>query len=157
MTEGNLERQSRRLAPFTIDGRPVFARKITNDDLERKDEMDDEIAELQLLHAKLVGRNVTDGDGDRAHLPGEVDDCEDPEERKRIRAEARAIAKKLRDLDALQLRLYVEDENGESFSEDVVKAIPIRDQTRLGHKATSYAFGVEDEDGRPTPARTASG
>jgi hypothetical protein len=157
MAEGSLERRGRLLESFTIADRPVYARNIVNDDLARKDEMDDELAELRLRHAKLVGHDVIDGDGDRVHVPGEVDDCDDPEKRRELRAEARRIAAQMRELDALMLGLYVEDENGELFPDEALKALPFRVRTKLSERASMYAYGVEDEEARPTTGRNGSG
>lgn len=156
MAEGSLERSTRRMEGFQIDGRPVFARNITNADLERKDEMDDELSELRLEYRKLVGGDVRADDGEIVHTPGEVDACEDADERKELRARARALMADIRTRDTLLLRLYVEDENGEPFSDEALKATPFRVLSKLSLKATEYAFGVEDEE-RPTTAGNASG
>jgi hypothetical protein len=152
-----MERDSRRMDGFQIDGRPVFARNITNADLERKDEMDDELAELRLQYRKLVGSDVRTDDGEIVHTLGEVDDCKDADERKELRARARALMADIRNRDTLLLRLYVEDENGEPFSDEALKATPFRVLTKLSQKATEYAFGVDDEEARPTTAGNASG
>lgn len=155
MADGDLARQARRM-PEQIDGRAVFARNITNKDLALKDEMDDEIAELQLLHAKLVGRDIRTDGGEIVHAPGEVDECPDAERRREIRAEARKIAAKIRDHESLLMKLYIEDENGTPFAEEVLAATPVRLLNRLAEPATKYAFGVEDEK-RPTTASSGSG
>lgn len=163
MAEGDLRRETRRLAPHMIDGRPVYARVVTNKDLARKDEMDDEIAELRLRYAKLAGEDAVGPGGERVHVPGDIDECEDVEERKAMRAEARAIAAELRDRDSLLLDVYIVDENGESFPDEVLINTPFRDLNRLSQVAANYAYGVEDSDEgpkpdeRPTTARNASG
>lgn len=157
MAEGDLQRATRRLAPHMIGGRPVFARTVTNKDLARKDEMDDEIAELRLRYAKLAGEDAVGPGGERVHVPGDIDECEDVEQRKAMRAEARQLAAELRDRDSLLLSIYIEDENGEPFSDEALINTPFRDLNRLSQVAANYAFGVEDEDERPTTARNASG
>jgi hypothetical protein len=157
MAEGTLARQTRRLDSFVIEGRPVFARNITNADLERKDEMDDEIAELRLRHEQLVGSDALDDVGERVHTPGEIDNCEDPDKRRELRAEARHLAAEMRKRDALMLGLYVEDENGDAFSDEALKALPYRVRTKMAEKASMYAYGVEEEELRPTTATNGSG
>lgn len=167
MAEGSLERSTRRMDGFQIDGRQVFARNITNADLERKDEMDDELAELGLRHAKLVGvdrRTIARGAGENGedeiiveHDPGEVDECDDPGRRAEIRYEARALAKEIRRLDTLLVALYLEDEQGERFSDEVLLNVPLRVIRKLSVPATMYAFGAEDDEARPTTAGNASG
>lgn len=156
MAEGSLERSTRRMAGFEIDGRAVFARNITNADLERKDEMDDELAELRLKYRKLAGGDVRSDDGEVVHIPGEIDDCDDADQRAELRRNARELMAEIRTRDTLLLSLYVEDEQGEPFSDEALKAAPFRVLTKLSQKATEYAFGVEDEE-RPTTGRNASG
>jgi hypothetical protein len=142
MAEGDLERRARKMDGFTIDERQVFARNITNADLARKDEADDEIAELQRQGAELDEK---------------IEACEDREERLELRAQARQLAIELRDRDALLLRMYIEDERGEQFADEVLQATPFRVLRKLSVKATAYAFGVEDEENPPTTAGSASG
>jgi hypothetical protein len=142
MAEGSLERQTRRMDGFLIDGRQVFARNITNADLERKDEMDDDLAELRLQHADLESR---------------IELAEDADERRELRKEARALMNDIRQRDTLLLSLYVEDENGERFPDEALLGLAFRVTSKLSRKASEYAFGVEDEETRPTTAGNASG
>lgn len=139
---GGLERRARRLDGFAIQGRPVFARLITNEDLACKDEMDDEAAELRL---------------ELAALERQVDDCEDVEERRELRRQARELTAQYRDRDTLMLSLYIEDEAGERFPDEQLLTLPFRVAAKLSKKASEYAFGVEDEDARPTTATNGSG
>lgn len=152
----DLERQARRM-DVAIEGRPVFARSITNADLERKDEMDDELAELRRRHAKLTGRDARADDGGVVHVPGDVDECEDDERRLDLRREARELMKEIRRRDTLLVSLYIEDENGEPFSENALLSTPFRVVSKLSQRATEWAFGIEDEERRPTVERSASG
>lgn len=142
MAEGSLERSARRMAGFEIDGRSVFARNITNADLERKDEMDDELAELRMEYAALEKQ---------------IEECEDADRRRELRAEARRMMSTIRQRDTLLVSLYIADEDGERFPDDALLSTPFRVVSKLSVKATEYAFGVEDEEQRPTTARNASG
>jgi hypothetical protein len=142
MAEGDLERRARRLDGFTIEGRPVFARLITNTDLERKDELDDEAAETRL---------------ELTALEHQVDECEDPEERRELRRQARELTARYRNQDTLMLSLYIEDEHGERFPDEQLLTLPFRVAAKLSKKASEYAFGVEDEEARPTTGRNESG
>lgn len=142
MAEGSLERSARRMAGFEIDGRPVFARNITNADLERKDEMDDDLAELRMEYADLEKQ---------------IEESEDTDQRRELRAEARRMMSTIRQRDTLLVSLYIEDEQGERFSEEALLGTPFRVVSKLSVKATEYAFGVEDEEQRPTTERNASG
>jgi hypothetical protein len=137
-----MERDSRRMDGFQIDGRPVFARNITNADLERKDEMDDELAELRMEYAELEKQ---------------IEECEDAERRRICRAEARQMMSQIRQRDTLLVSLYLEDEQGERFSDEALLSTPFRVVSKLSVKATEYAFGVEDDEQRPTTAGNASG
>lgn len=142
MAEGSLERSTRRMDGFTIDGRPVFARNITNADLERKDEMDDDLAELRMEYASLEKQ---------------IEECEATDERRELRARARQMMSNIRQRDTLLTSLYIEDENGEAFTDAALLATPFRVVSKLAVKATEYAFGVEDEEQRPTTERNVSG
>lgn len=136
-----MESDSRRMDGFMIDGRPVFARNITNADLERKDEMDDELAELRMEYAELEKQ---------------IEECEDTDRRRELRSEARQMMSTIRQRDTLLVSLYIEDEQGELFSDESLLNTPFRVVSKLSVKATEYAFGVEDEE-RPTTGRNASG
>lgn len=136
------ELRTRRMDGFQIDGRQVFARNITNADLERKDEMDDELAELRMEYAELGQR---------------IEECEDTERRRALRSEARALMSRIRQSDTLLVSLYLEDEQGERFSDEALLSTPFRVISKLSVKATEYAFGVEDDEARPTTAGNASG
>lgn len=141
MAEGDLERRARLMAGFKIDERAVYARNITNDDLRRKDELDDVIAELRI---------------DLTEVERQIEECEDRDERRELRSKARDLAADIRDRDAALLGLYIEDEAGERFSDEVLAALPFRVLTPLSRKATEYAYAVE-EDARPTTATSDTG
>jgi hypothetical protein len=135
-----------------IADREVFARNITNDDLSRQDELNDELAELRLERERLVGRDVLNENGIvKEHVPGEVDEEEDPEARRQMRQQARELAQRIRDLEAQALGIYIEDEAGEPFEEEVLRAQPVRTLTRLTLSAAKYIWGDEEE--RPTTGR----
>ena len=162
MAEGDLERESRRMK-YTVDRRPVFAVAITNADLEKKDELDDELAELRIQHKALAGEDIRDvahtDEGDEVvmrHIPGEIDECVDAERRKEMRADARKLMAEIRRLETRSVSLLIADEAGERFPEEALMALPYRVALKLAQEAAEYAFGLEDEE-RPTTARSATG
>jgi hypothetical protein len=142
-----------------LDDRDVYAKRITNADLARKDEMDDEVEEFRREYARLVGLDTRDpATGDVVHIDGEIDDEEDEHERLELRAKARGIADSMRRLDARMLGVYVEDENGEAFPDEVFEATPIQTLTALTRQATEWTYGrAEDDPARPTSGRSGSG
>lgn len=142
-------------ADAQIGGREVYAKEITNADLERKDVMEDELTEMRRAHAALVGRDEREADGEVVHTRGLIDDEEDPDKRQELRARARDLMKEIRRGDTLMLGLYIEDEHGEPFPEEALLAAPFRVQAYLSQRATAWAFGVDDEV-RPTQAGSAS-
>jgi hypothetical protein len=140
-----------------IGGREVYAREITNADLERKDEMEDELTEMRRAYGRLVGSDERSADGEVVHTRGLVDEEEDPDRRRELRSKARDLMKEIRRGDTLMLGIYVEDEDGEPFSDEALLSASFRVQALLSKKATSWAFGVDDEELRPTQAGSASG
>ena len=157
MAEANAAKAGRLLKGGEIDGRKVYVKRLTNADLSAKDELDDELDELQREMDRLRGRDERDGEGRFVrHIDGEIDECDDPARRKELKAEARALAEEYRRLDAQQLGLYVEDEAGASFPAEAFVNAPIRVLTKLIEQATLWTYGAEDAK-RPTAERTASG
>lgn len=153
--------ESRRLTE-EIDGQAVYVRRITNSDLRRKDEMDDEVAELRIEHEALVGRDDVkfDDDGDVLsvdHTPGEIDELDDPDRRRELRGRARELANQMRQIDARMLGIYVETESGEPFPDEAFDETPVQTLTSLTRQATEWTYGKGDDKARPTDGRSASG
>lgn len=137
MAEGTLRRGIRKLTE-KIDAGDVFATDLVNDDLARIEELRDDYTELARLKADIA-RDVKESD--------------DPEERKELRARTRALTRQQRDLDTQMLGLYVEDKDGNRFSEETLARIPVRAQVALFKQATDRIYG--DDEG-PTSGANAS-
>lgn len=142
-----------------LDERDVYAKRITNADLARKDEMDDEVEELRRAYTRLVGIDTRNPEtGEVVHIDGEIDDEEDVDARLELRAKARQIADDMRRLDARMLGVYVEDETGSPFPDEIFEGAPIQTLTSLTRQATEWTYGkAEDDPSRPTSGRSGSG
>lgn len=121
-----------------IDGRDVYVADIVNDDLEQLEELNDVNAELQ--------RSKDD-------LERDIDECDNAEERKELRARAREVSREQRTVGVQMLGIYVEDKDGERFAEETLAATPVRVQTVLLTEATKKIYG----DAGPTPGMSVSG
>jgi hypothetical protein len=128
---GPLQRSQRKLK-MKLDGKDVYVVDLVNDDLDRMDEIMDEYAELER---------------EKTTLGEKVDECEDDDERKGLRAEVRALTREQRKLDLQILGLYIEDKDGEPFSEEDLAKTPVRVQTALTTEASKKTYGTEG----PTP------
>lgn len=138
MAAGVITKQNRKLAE-KIDGHDVYAKDLVNDDLDEIDERMDDYLELQ--------RSI-------AALEAEVKVCDDADERKDLRAQARALNREARQVDTAMLGLYVEDKTGEPFAVEELAKLPVRVQTALTKQATEKIYGDADEG--PTPGTSAS-
>lgn len=138
MAPGNLQRQTRKLAE-KIDGRDVYVKDLLNDDLAQIDEIGDDYDEL--------GRAKKD-------LTAEIDDTDDVDERKELRARVRELTQQQRALDTKMLGLYVEDKDGEPFDDDILEKVPVRAQTALMKEASEKIYGGDEG---PTPETSANG
>lgn len=139
MAPGTLQRQARKL-DHKISDADVFVRDLVNDDLDQIDELTDDYNEIVR---------------ERRDLYVEIAASEDAEERKQLRAKARALTKQTRELDTRMLGLYIEDKTGEPFGDDVLAQVPVRVQTELIKQATEMVHGKDDEG--PTPETSATG
>lgn len=142
MPEGALQKavktQGRKL-PDKIDGQEVLVRDLVNADLDAIDELTDEYEEVERQ---------------RSDLRKQIDESDDPKERRELRAEARKLAKQSRDMNTQMLGRYVESKDGQPFEEEALATTPIRVQTLLIQAAAAILF---PED-RPTQAgNTATG
>jgi predicted transcriptional regulator len=122
-----------------IDGKDVYVVELLNDDLDRVDEISDEYAELE--------RHKTD-------LDQQVRESDDADERKQLREQARQVSRQQRELDVKMLAVYIEDKDGERFTEEVLAQVPVRVQTALMKQATEKTYGGGEG---PTPGTTANG
>lgn len=138
MAAGALQKAAKiagRKLPDQISEQDVFVRDLTNDDLGAVDELTDEYAELETQRAELLKQ---------------VEDAETADDRRDLRAQARALAKEGRSMNTRMLGLYIESKDGQPFEQQVLDALPVRVQTSLIRAATEILF---PED-RPTPAGT---
>jgi hypothetical protein len=122
-----------------IDGKDVYVVELLNDDLDQADELTDEYSELE--------RHKTD-------LDRQIRESDDADERKQLREQAREIAREQRRLDVKMLAVYIEDKDGERFTEDVLARVPVRVQTVLMRQATEKIYGGGEG---PTPGTSATG
>lgn len=135
MPPGTLTKQVRKLTE-KIDGRDVYARDLVNDDLDAIDEITDDWSELQ--------RRMVD-------LARDIDQSDDPEQRKQLRAQVRELKREQRKLDEQMLSRYVEDNAGEPFAPEAIATTPVRIHTTLISQASKLTHGGSDDEG-PTPA-----
>ncbi len=133
MAPGALTKQHRKLAE-KIDGKDVYAVDITNDDLERIEEISDDHDEL--------GRQAAD-------LSKDIRECEDTDERKRLRGEVRDLLRQQRALDSEALAHLIEDKDGEKLPLEIVAALPVRVQLRLQEQANKLVYGGQEDPTQP--------
>lgn len=136
MATGTIREQTRKLTG-QIAEQDVFAREMRNADLDEADEAQDEYDELV--------RQRTD-------LAAKIEACEDADERRDLRAQARELSRQIRTLDSRILGLYIEASGGTRFTQEELEAAPVRTQTTLMRQAAKFIFG-DSED--PTDGRTA--
>jgi hypothetical protein len=123
-----------------IDGKPVYVRDLVNDDLDENDEIRDQWAEINRQRLDVLA---------------DIDESDDPDERRDMRARGRGLARELRTLDTTMLGLYVESADGERYPMDVLEQVPVRVQTALIRQAMEKIYGSDDEG--PTPPLSGSG
>ncbi len=133
MAQGPLQKQVRKLAE-KVDGKDVYAVDITNDDLERIEEISDDHDEL--------GRQAAD-------LSKQIRECEDTGERQQLRGEVRDLSSRQRALDSEALARLLEDKDGEKFALEIVAALPVRIQLRLQQQANKLVYGGDEDPTQP--------
>lgn len=120
----------------SIGDENTYVRELVNADLDTIDELTDEYAEVQ--------RQISD-------LHKQIDDEDDTDARKDLRAEVRALATEIRALDVRMVDAYVEKADGERFGVEALTGVPVRVQTLLLKQAASIVNGED-----PTTAGNAT-
>lgn len=120
-----------------IDGKDVYFRELTNDDLDGIDELGDQYDE--------VSRRITD-------LQAEIKEIDDADERADKRAAGRELARERRRIDTEMLDHYVESGDGERFGFEVLCAVPVRVQTALMTEAAGKIYGEDPTTGASASA-----
>lgn len=120
---------------FEIDGRKAFAVKTSNQ---------------HLLAAQEISDNIDDYSVEMDKLDKQIADEQDLDARRELRTERRRFLGLQLDLNVEALSLLVEDDQGESFSHDLLSELPVSDQGDLVEKAQTI-LGIEAK-ADPTPA-----